>query len=98
MKIVDGFCLRELLGETIAVPTGAAAEHLSGLVSLNETGAFLFRLLQSEQSRQDLVSALLDAYEVDEATAQKDVTTFLEIMEKNRLLSNAPPGGKEGCQ
>lgn len=95
MRIVSGFCLREILGETIAVPTGTAAEHLSGLVSLNETGAFLFRTLQTEQTEESLIRALLEEYETDRETAQMDVRRFLETMRRHDLLVEAPPEEQE---
>ena len=91
MRIVSGFCLREILGETIAVPTGIAAEHLSGLISLNETGAFLFRTLQSEQTEQTLIQALLEEYDTGQETAQEDVRRFLEALRQHNLLVEDPP-------
>ena len=45
MRIMEGFHLRSIAGEMIAVPTGAVATKLSGLAILNETGQFLFELL-----------------------------------------------------
>ncbi len=97
MRISAGFCLRELLGEYIAVPTGAAAAQLSGLVSLNESGAFLFRLLEQEQTEEKLVDALLQEYEIDRPTAQADVRTFLKVMRDNELLiEDFASQGQEG--
>ncbi len=86
MRIVPGFCLREILGETIAVPTGSAAEQLSGLVSLNETAAFLFSRLQTEHTADELVDALLAEYDTDRQTAEQDVQQFLDVMRAHHLL------------
>ena len=77
LKLVSGFCVRKILDETIAIPTQEAAHHLSGLVSMNETGEFLFQLLQMPQTKKSLVEAMLEEYEVDEETAEKDVEAFL---------------------
>ena len=86
MRIVSGFVVRQVAGETIAIPTGAAARELSGLIALNGSGRTLFDLLQTEQTQEALVQALLDTYEVDAATAQADVTEFLEILRSNDVL------------
>ncbi len=86
MRIASGFCLRSILGETIAVPTGEAATCLSGLVSLNETGAFLFEKLQTDQTADSLIHALLEEYDTDPETARRDVCRFLEIMSQHNLL------------
>ena len=86
MRLISGFCLRNILGETIAVPSQEAARQLSGLASLNETGEFLFRLLESEQTDQSLIKALTDNYEVDVQTATADVHSFVQILRDNNLL------------
>ena len=86
MRLISGFCLRNILGETIAVPSQEAARQLSGLASLNETGEFLFRLLETEQTEQSLVNSLVDHYEVDIQTAAADVQSFVQILRDNNLL------------
>ena len=77
MRIVSGFILREIVGETVAIPSGDSARLLSGLIALNETGQFLFGLLQQEQTESSLVAALLEEYEIDPVTAGEDVSQFL---------------------
>ena len=72
MHIVSGFFVREIAGETIAIPSGQAAHRISGLVAFNDTGKFLFELLQTEQTEESLVSALMDTYDVDFTTAQAE--------------------------
>ena len=86
MRLISGFCLRNILGETIAVPSQEAARQLSGLASLNETGEFLFRLLETEQTNQSLIKALTDNYEVDVQTATAGVHSFVQILRDNNLL------------
>ena len=86
MHIVPGFVVRQIAGETIAIPAGPAARELSGLLALSGSGQFLFDLLQTEQTEDSLVQAVLDAYEIDEATARADVVEFLEILRTNGVL------------
>ena len=88
MRIVPGFLVREIAGETIAIPSGEAAHRISGLIALNGTGKFLFDLLQADQTQENLVSALMDTFDVDFATAQTDVTAFLEMLQKHGFLEN----------
>ena len=88
MRIVPGFLVREIAGETIAIPSGEAAHRISGLIALNGTGKFLFDLLQADQTQENLVSALMDTYDVDFTTAQTDVTAFLEMLQKHGFLEN----------
>lgn len=86
MHIVPGFVVRQIAGETIAIPAGPAARELSGLLALNGSGKFLFDLLQTEQTEDALVAALLDTYEIDSPTAQTDVAEFLAILRENGVL------------
>lgn len=86
MHIVPGFVVRQIAGETVAIPAGAAARALSGLLALNGSGKFLFELLQTEQSEDTLVHSLLDQYEIDEATAKADVAEFLETLRSSGVL------------
>jgi hypothetical protein len=87
MHVVPGFVVREIAGETIAIPAGAAARELSGLLALNGSGQFLFELLQTEQTEDSLVNAMLETYEIDEATARADVVEFVEILRNSGVLA-----------
>ena len=86
MRIVPGFMVREIAGETIAIPSGEAARQLSGLVALDGSGHFLFELLQTEQTLDTLVDAMCDEYDVDETTARSDIREFLDILQEHHML------------
>ena len=86
MNVVPGFVVRQIAGETVAIPAGAAARALSGLLALNGSGKLLFELLQSPQSVDSLVQALLEQYEIDEVTARADVAEFLQTLRENGVL------------
>ncbi len=86
MRIVSGFVVRQIAGETIAIPSGEAARSLSGILALNGSGQLLFQLLQTNQTEDSLVQALLDAYEIDSSTARADVCEFLAILRDNGVL------------
>ena len=82
MHVVPGFVVRQIAGETVAIPAGA----LSGLLALNGSGKLLFELLQSPQTEDSLVQSLLEQYEIDEATARADVAEFLQTLRENGVL------------
>ena len=48
MKIKQGFILREVAGSYLVVAVGEAVKRFNGVINLNETGAFLWRLLEKE--------------------------------------------------
>ena len=77
MKIKDGFVLRNVVDEFIIMPTGDNIAKFEGAVVLNEVSAFIFKQLQNPVSRDDLLAAVLNEYEVDEATAAADLDALL---------------------
>ena len=88
MRLVEGFCIRKILDETIIIPTGEAAHCLSGLIAVNETGEFLFQLLQTEQTLESLVTEMLNEFEVEKETAEAAVQAFVNVLIENRMLDN----------
>jgi hypothetical protein len=67
----------------IVVLDGREAVYLT----LNGSGALLWRMLVTETTREDLVAALIDAYDVDEPTALADTDSFLRSLTDQGLLA-----------
>lgn len=81
MRANKDMILREIAGETVLIPTGQTALKIHGMVALNESGAFLWKLLKTDQTEQELIQALLTEYDVDQTTAAADVTAFISRMQ-----------------
>ena len=77
MKIKEDFILRKVADSYVVVPVGKMTLDFNGIISLNETGAFLFELLQNGAEEQELVEKLLDEYDVAPEKARADVAAFL---------------------
>jgi hypothetical protein len=87
MKIKEGFMLREVAGQWVVVPLGERVVEFSGIMTLNETGAFLWKKLESGvQNEEELVAALLAEYDVDKETAQRDVSEFISDVNEKGLV------------
>ncbi len=86
MKLKDGFILREVAGQIVVLPTGSDLD-LNMMITLNDTGKFLWERLQQETDVDALVEALLGEYDVDRETAQKSVQAFVEKLQANGLLN-----------
>ena len=85
MKLKAGFLLREVAGQTVVLPTGGNLD-LDMMITLNETGKFLWERLQEETNVQTLVDALLAEYDVDRPRAEQSVVAFVEKLKNNGLL------------
>lgn len=88
MKIKEGFLLRTLGESHVVVPVGQAALDLRGMITLNGTGAFLWKELETSKTEDELVAALTTTYDVDEALAGRDVTVFAELLRSHGLLDD----------
>lgn len=86
MKIKDGFILKSIAGTNIVVPTGNNTVSFGSVITLNESGVFLWERLSNDVTEEDLVTALLSEYSVDKATAKRDVKEFIEKLSKAELL------------
>ena len=86
MKIKDGFILREVAGSYLVVAVGNAVKEFGGIVNLNETGAFLWKLLEKSSTESEMVDALLNEYDVDRDTAEKDVKAFTDKLMEAKLV------------
>ena len=86
MKIKSGFVVRSVGGKLVAVATGKTSREFHGMITLNETGKFLFDALQNETTPEALTALLTETYEVDNATATKAVENFLQILRSEGLL------------
>lgn len=77
MQIKKEFVTREVAGEYLLVPVGRATVDLNGMITLNETGAFLWEKLPEAENEEKLVDFMLEEYEIDRATAAADTAEFL---------------------
>lgn len=86
MKTKEGFMLRNVAGRDIVVAVGAALVDFNGLISLNETGAFLWKELEKGTDYDAMLSRLLEEYDTDEATARQGIDLFLESARSAGLI------------
>lgn len=86
MKIKDGFILRKIAGEDIVVPIGNNIADFNGVIRLNESAGFLWKILQEEVSKEELINSLVKEYEIDEILATNDVEGFLSILEEHKAI------------
>lgn len=87
MKQNSDFFLSETAGLQMIIPVGQAATKFPGMITVNETGAFLWELLEQEQTEADLVRALEERYEAPREEIETDVAEFLRRLRLAGALS-----------
>ncbi len=88
MRINKNYVLREIAGDYILIPTGNAVLKFNGLVTLNEVGVSIWKLLSDGRGSDldSLVAGILEEYDVDEETAREDVSEFLDKLVEADIL------------
>ena len=87
MKIDRNFVLREIAGEYIIIPTGKTALEFNGLITVNEIGMELWKMLQNEVTFEDLLNGIMEEYDVDEDVAKEDIQDFLDKLSNGGILT-----------
>ena len=86
MKIDKKFVLREIAGEYIIIPTGKTALDFKGLITVNEVGVSIWKMLQNDVTLEELVQGILNEYEVEEEVAREDIQEFLDALIAGGIL------------
>lgn len=89
MRVDDGFVLREIAGDYVIIPTGKTVLDFNGMITVNEVGVSIWKMLQEETTFENIVQGILDEYDADEETVKADVQEFLDrIKEAGICLKN----------
>lgn len=86
LKASNQFILRQIAGDNLLIPVGAAANQTKGLILLSESGMLLYEKLKHGCTKEALVAALLAEYDVTEDEARADTDAFLEQMRQLNML------------
>lgn len=86
MKLKDQFVVRQIAGTWVAVPIGERTAEVNGLLSLSETGVFLWEKLQQDVTFEDLLTAIVGEFDVAAETAEKDICAFIESLDEKDLI------------
>ena len=91
MKAKKGFELQNVCGEHILVPAGIENVDYSRIISLNPTAAFLWEKINAmeEFTIEDMVSSLLEEYEVEEEIAREDCNLIVERWTEMELIEES---------
>ncbi len=87
MKLKYKFVVKSVAGKAVAVAVGNDNAAFNGMIKLNETGEFIFNMLNGAGTTVDeIVAATVAKYEIDESTAAEAVKSFVANLEANGLI------------
>lgn len=86
MKVKKDFVLRNVAGSFIVVPTGAACIDFNGMITLNETGAFIWKCLENDTSVEQIAEDIIKEYDITKEDAMAAVEVFVKKLEVEGCL------------
>lgn len=87
MKIKSDFFLKEIDGNFVVTAKGEATKTFSSSIVLQKTAVFLWELLKEQDlTKEQLVNALLQEFEISTVLALSDVDSFFKILKENGIL------------
>jgi len=86
MKIKSGYVIRKVMDVYVILGVGSGAYTPNRIMSVNETGAFLWDRLSAGSTEKELLDCLVSEYGVDRETAENDVRVFLEELRERSLI------------
>ena len=88
MKIKEGFILRDIVDEYVVMPTGQNITAFDGAIVLNDVAAFVWGKLSEPVSRDELVDYILSEYDIDRATAERDLDELIAKLKGYGVLED----------
>lgn len=86
MKLKTQVVLRNIAGEDILIPVGGDVTQSDRIFALNETSAAAVKALINGGDENDMLKAVLDEFDVDEAVAKQDIAELIERLKEFGLI------------
>lgn len=79
MRIIEGFILRNVMGQATIVGEGVGQIDFNKLITLNDSAAYLWQSVEGKEfDVQTLANLLVDKYGIDQDTALTDAKAIAD--------------------
>ena len=78
---------RKTGNEYVLVPIANNIADMNSVYTLNETGAFIWELIDGKKSVEEIIGAVTAEYDIDKETASADVFSFVNNMGKYLIIT-----------
>ena len=84
MKIKEGYRIRKVGSKSVVVAPGGI--NFTGLITVNETGTFIWGMLEKGAETDEIVSALANECKVQTEKIEGDVIEFIKALKGAEIL------------
>ena len=88
MKIKEGFVLRDVAGQAVAIAVGEASKTFHGMINLNSTGKVIWQGVEKGLSVDEIADKLVEQFEVDHETAKCDAQKIIQKMQDAGVIES----------
>ena len=79
MKIIEGFRLRDVMGQATVIGEGVNQVDFNKLITLNSTAAYLWEMVEGKEfDVMTLAGLLMDKYGIDNDLAMRDAQSIAD--------------------
>ena len=82
-----GIVTRKTGDEYVLIPVANNIADMNSVYTLNESGAFIWELIDGKRNVEMIINTLTEEYDIDYDSASKDVFSFINNM-SNYLIIN----------
>ncbi len=86
MKLKLQLVKRDIAGDIILVPVGAATSSIQGLITINDTGAAIWDALPEAENEEAIVDKLYEQFDAERDELRKDVDEFLDKLRELNVI------------
>ena len=87
MKLKYNFVTNEVADKIVAVAVGGDLEKFNGFIKMNHTGAYIFNMLKSDVTEEEIVAAMKKDYEdAAEEEIRETVSEFVGKLKEADVL------------
>ena len=87
MRFKEGYKVRSMAGENVVIMQGNAGSDMTRIISLNDTSLLLWNALQGKEFEvADVAAVLVEEYEIDADTAERDAKAWVEKIQECGLV------------
>lgn len=78
---------RKTGSEYVLVPVANNIADMNSVYTLNESGAFIWELIDGKRNVEEIINTLTEEYDIDHESAEKDVFSFINDMSKYLIIN-----------
>lgn len=86
LNLNPNYILKTVAGKAVVMPVGDAVNDINGMITLNESAEFIWRLLENGADYDFILGELKKEYNAPEEILKADLDRFLGILKEKKIL------------